>query len=197
MAIGTEFEKCARLSAYDQVKLLGVAILSEANARSADAAMPGDSIYERYRQKVAGMEGDVDEIAKATFIQYLSKAAHEDQTKILCQGRRRGYYTREETLVDSEGEVQRANDESDLYPIFVEWLAQNGYRSQIVANSRSNGQWGNPDVVGIKIYEGIASVETELVTIECKKVFDNWKHWIFEAVSHTRFSDRSYFAFAF
>lgn len=189
------YEECKGDTAYNQVKKLGVVLLAQ--HASADEACPGDVVYTEYCRSLDGVASVDERIPKTTFVQYLSRASREGGTDILCDGRRQGYYTRKETKVEPEADLPYAVDERDLYPLFVDWLVQNGYAAQCVATSRSNGQWGNPDVVGLKVFEGIGTFESEVVTIECKKTFDNWKHWIFEAVSHTRFSDRSYFAFTF
>jgi hypothetical protein len=67
----------------------------------------------------------------------------------------------------------------------------------LVDSKRTNGIWGNPDIAGIQIISGITGVSVEVVTIEAKATETHWERWFFEAVSHRRFSNRTYFAFAY
>ena len=58
------------------------------------------------------------------------------------------------------------------------------------------GKWGNPDIVGLKTLDVFKTTYIEITTIEVKRDFYNWRHDIFEAIAHTMFSNRSYYAFA-
>ena len=181
---------------FTQTVELGKQVLQELGATVSEKAKSGMAVYEEYKMLLGEC---AQPIPPNTFIQYLCKAAGKQGTEIFCEGHKQGYYTRVETDVVADYVVDnaRVSAEKDLYPIFVNWLSRNGYASKDVATLKANGTWGNPDVVGLKVHEGIGQFQIELVTIECKKTFDGWKHWIFEAISHTRFSDRSYFAFVF
>lgn len=92
----------------------------------------------------------------------------------------------------------RQSREEKLYAVLREWLESKNYQAEITANSRSGGQWGNPDVTGVRLDElpmGVTSFEC--VTIEAKVSLENWRQYIFEAVAHKRFAHRAWFAFAF
>lgn len=54
----------------------------------------------------------------------------------------------------------------------------------------------NPDIAGLNTLDAFNGLSIEIVTIEAKTSLDNWEQWIFEAVSHRRFANRAYFAFA-
>lgn len=88
--------------------------------------------------------------------------------------------------------------ERDLYKPLANWLQSLGYRTKVTANEIAGGPWGNPDVVGAKPHQSVwTAFDVEIVTIEAKVDARNWRRWIFEAIAHKRFSDRSYFAFPY
>jgi len=90
----------------------------------------------------------------------------------------------------------RTGRERRLYHLLTEWLQAKGYRASDTSQSKAGGPWGNPDVVGVRLFEGFgATVHIDLVSIEAKLTERDWKKWIFESVSHKRFADRAYFAF--
>ncbi|MEZ4228780.1 MAG: hypothetical protein R3B89_06430 [Polyangiaceae bacterium] len=87
--------------------------------------------------------------------------------------------------------------EAALYPALRDWLAARRFRADISANSKGGGVWGNPDVAGLRITSSLLGQrEVEVATIEAKWTLGGWRQSIFEAVSHKRFANRAYFAFA-
>jgi hypothetical protein len=155
-------------------------------------------------------KGQFHDSQKNTFSQYLSNTARDPESSIYCLGRTRGYYLSDtakelvEKLVDpehlatdvEETPVARRQIEVLLYPVLESWLIAQGYQAADVSAIRSLGKWGNPDLAGINAIDNFSSLSLEVVTIEAKKSLENWEQWIFEAVSHRRFANRSYFAFA-
>lgn len=98
----------------------------------------------------------------------------------------------------TEEQSQYTKREAALYPVLRDWLAGRQFRAEDTSNSRRGRTWGNPDVAGLRITEGLLGTrEVELVTIEAKVAIGGWRQQIFEAVSHKRFAHRAYFAFAF
>lgn len=88
--------------------------------------------------------------------------------------------------------------EKKLYQIARAWLEAEGFNSEITGERTGNGKWGNPDITGIRVYNTASeSKEVEIATVEVKISQDNWRQFIFEAVSHTRFSNLTYFCFAY
>lgn len=182
---------------YKQVEIVALGLLTLQGKRSSETTMSGVELYECFINTLHIIDPEAEEIQKATFLQYLSLAANKQGTNIFCDGRRKGYYTQEESQEeeDTPNEETAEACEADMYPAIENWLFGKGYRAKTVAGKRKNGTWGNPDVVGFKVQDFLGKMDVELVSIECKKTWDNWQHWIFEAVSHSRFVDRSYFAF--
>ena len=94
-------------------------------------------------------------------------------------------------------DIKKQEREKNLYPSLVSWLITKKYFSKDTSTFKKGGQWGNPDVTGIKIINDIFGLERlEVCTIEAKAAATDWKKYIFEAVSHKRFANRAYFAFA-
>ena len=143
-------------------------------------------------------------------IVYLLFSVKDTQSSINCLGRRKGYYistkakeiveksteTDTTAIADEESGVKRHQKELLLYPVLESWLIAQGYQAENVSSTRSLGKWGNPDVAGINPMDNFSGLSLEVVTIEAKTSLDNWERHIFEAVSHRRFANRSYFAFA-
>lgn len=97
-----------------------------------------------------------------------------------------------------ESAASRTNREHRLYGLLSEWLQAKEYQADDTSQAKKGGAWGNPDVVGIRCFEGFSStLHIELVSIEAKLTDLNWRRVFFEAVSHKRFADRAYFAFSF
>ncbi len=158
---------------------------------------------------------DFKDIADNTFFQYLSNSVRDTESRINTMGRRQGYYLVEifennngksnniipieNTNSSDDGtgnRNQRALKEPLLYPVLEAWLIGQEYQSDNISKGKVLGKWGNPDVAGIKPLDAFNAFSVEVITIEAKVSIDNWEQWIFEAISHRRFSNRVYFAFA-
>lgn len=88
--------------------------------------------------------------------------------------------------------------EKKLYQMIKQWLETEDYNVDVTADKTANGKWGNPDVTGIKVVDTVSeNKEVEIITIEVKPNLDQWKQFIFEAVSHTRFANLTYYCFAY
>lgn len=84
-----------------------------------------------------------------------------------------------------------------MYPIVELWLSEKKQYGVIseVYNKTKNKKWGNPDIVGVNIYDDFGIRHLEVATIEVKPSLKDWRQYIFEAVSHKRFADKAYFMF--
>ncbi|MFN3295722.1 hypothetical protein [Caldimonas sp.] len=103
----------------------------------------------------------------------------------------------EESAQQVEASPAKSNREQRLYALLAEWLEAKDYQAEDTSSSKKGGAWGNPDVVGIRCFEGFSStLHLELVSVEAKLTDFNWRRVFFEAVSHKRFADRAYFAFS-
>jgi len=103
-----------------------------------------------------------------------------------------------ETQPDLAQLAVRVQREKRLYSILVNWLHSWEFQAEDTSQRKRGGPWGNPDVVGIRTHEGLGStLHIELASIEAKISEADWRRVFFEAVSHKRFADRTYFAFAY
>lgn len=156
---------------------------------------------------------------------YLTKMVRDPESKVIREPGRYGFMLRDERTAEefdeaaenrattTEGEIgvgqaerpeaggeaigARAHREGRLYHLLAEWLKSGDFRAEDTSSARGGGQWGNPDVIGLKVYEGIGGIiDVELISIEAKISLNNWKKEFFEAVAHKRFADRAYFCFS-
>jgi hypothetical protein len=201
-----EVPNLSGLMAYDKVRLAGEFILLAKGKISSSKTLSGIALYEEAEKTFPEMS----EVAKNTFIQYMSAISKDVDSLITTQGRKQGYYLSEtakniENIIESSEVVvsedetlpqQRKQKEILLYEVLEGWLITQGFQSANVSAGRSLGKWGNPDIAGIGAVDTFQGLSIEVVTIEAKTSLDNWEQWIFEAISHRRFANRSYFAFA-
>lgn len=142
---------------------------------------------------------------KASYFQYLTRMANDPNSRVVRVVSGYGYTLRpfeEQAIIAPDAENHAgvagptAPPERTVYRLLADWLSALDYKTKVVADIRAGGQWGNPDVVGVRIYQTIWNAfDVEIVTIEAKRSYNDWRRWIFEAIAHKRFSDRSYFAF--
>lgn len=135
---------------------------------------------------------------------YILQAAQLPTSRIKSrQGRGGGYFLVDASLTETVETFSQAEEEKDtlekhLWPIVVDWLKthkQVEFASSTIANIKAGGKWGNPDVVGFNVIEELGFYDVEITTLEVKPSITDWKQFLFEAVSHKRFSERVYFAF--
>lgn len=194
-----------------QVKIIAEFILNHLNATRINNSKSSIEIWDEY-EKLKEKCLFIPEIPRNTFNIYLSRASSDQESKINCPGTAQGYYL--EKLVDTLEKLESSSDsnnsgvnkssfkgnfqEKNLYPILKNWLYEKDFdRLADISTLKSNGKWGNPDLVGFRIDDIFGKFEIEITTIELKLTDENWEQWIMEAVSHTRFSNRSYFGFMY
>lgn len=147
-------------------------------------------------------------LARGSLFSYVSTGANDPNiSKIVSGGPRSGYWI-DDSIVEKEKEKEEIESqpvvvvaggkkknfsEKNLYPLIELWLATKGYRSKDVSDLRSGGKWGNPDIVGLAFIDSFGTNEIEIVSCEVKTSTSNWEQFIFEAVSHKRFSNRAYY----
>ena len=145
-------------------------------------------------------------MADGSILSYLSQAANNDtESSIVSGGPRRGYWHEppaQSTAKPIEQEQVTAGTgapvtilERDLYPLMELWLQQKGFTSKDLSTLKSGGPWGNPDIIGAERVELFGAVQIELASCEIKVREANWERDIFEAISHKRFSNRSWFCY--
>lgn len=196
----------------NQIIVISEYLLNHLKATSISKSKSTNQIFEKYESLKSEFPEYIPDIPKNTFVVYLSKISSQQGTRIICPGKRQGYYL--DSIVDKIEKIEETKkkqkpdegrksefshvQEKSLYPILKDWLFEKDYdRVADTSSLRANGKWGNPDLVALKIEDIYGFLDIEITTIEVKLLDDNWEQWIFEAIAHTRFSNRSYFAFAY
>lgn len=168
--------------------------LKKLKAKDSENKKKADEIYDYIKKNYPSF---AKEMPLQNFRVYLSAFIRDDKSEIVKESGRNGYYLKiaEEDLSEEE-KKPKAYIEKKLYPILEQWLQQKGYRTKDTSNMKIMGKWGNPDITGIKIEQYLGNTEIEILTIEVKPTFTNFYQLFFEAVSHRRWANRVYFAFA-
>lgn len=184
-------------SAYENLNMAVTRILKKQNKNNAENTISGPDLL-----KAIEKEGK-DTIPQGTFNNYITDLVRDPNTQISCKGPRQGYFLGKElpekkgpTHEDTDSDKEYARREAKLYDVLKNWLLSQGYNAKITSPQKNHGWWGNPDITGIKTNISLQT-EIEVATIEVKLTTSKWEHWIFEAVSHKRFSNRAFFAFAY
>jgi hypothetical protein len=188
---------------YEASVLAAQYILKRDDSTEATKAIPGRKLYD---QAKSNFPERFKKLPLTTFTQSLSRAVRDSAYEINCLGKRQGYYLlsrnvtaelQEEAQREAEKEQEKVKRrEMLLYPILENWLLVQGYQAKDISNMKAGGPWGNPDILGLTLEQGLDGYDIELVTIEAKPTIESWERLFFEAVSHRRFANRSYFAFA-
>jgi hypothetical protein len=199
-------EALSQLSTIEWVGKVAEAALLDLNASSDDTRKTKDEVLSKVKD--AGL---TIEISDGTFRNYLGKVASSLDSPITSTGRKRsgGFYISpaskatatafsvqtadQDVQIDGKARVEK---EKLLYPVLTQWLMQKDYRARDVSTGRTLGKWSNPDVAGIQIHDHFGSIELEVATIEAKVTIKDWRQYIFEAISHRRYANRAYYAFA-
>jgi len=147
-----------------------------------------------------------EQVKRNTVWQYLNRSAVNDPTSpVRSSGTRSGYFLDRDSVTMDESPQEATTEikptegkktkisESDLYPLIVSWLETKGYSSKDVSTQKGGGPWGNPDILGALRTEIFGAVEIEVASCEVKLDEANWQRYIFEAISHKRFSHRSWY----
>jgi hypothetical protein len=196
--VAQELDLAGLPTKYARVKKVAAFFLERAHKTSEGSTLSTSDLFDLALKEYPKEFADV---TRPVFAAYLSKAATEENTSITTLGRRRGYYLTQNLpsgsaeSADEEPEELRKK-EGRLYRVVQDWLMEQGYRTANVSNTRGGGVWGNPDVCGIELIEHSVWNSIEIVTVEVKLSIEKWERQFFEAVSHKRFANRSYYAFA-
>lgn len=191
---------------YKSIIEAAEAFLKETNSTDPGASKSNRQIVNAIRARNL----DID-VTDGTILNYLSHAANNNiyaGTRIVSGGPRAGYWYEAEALPETtakpvdqqtitveKGEEPITVVEKDLYPLMELWLEQKGYTAKDLSNLKGGGRWGNPDIIGADRVEIFGAVQIELASCEIKLNDGNWETMIFEAISHKRFSNRSWFCY--
>jgi len=194
---------------YQNVKLACEYLLEKEGKTNQSNIYRGSELLEKLK---TDFKQNFKDVADNTLSQYLSNTVRDTESRINCLGRRQGYYLVPSNIINEQSidnnnsqpsnscdianRVSRLNRESLLYPVLEAWLIGQGYQAGNISTGKALGKWGNPDVAGINPLGAFNGFSVEVATIEAKTSINDWEKWIFEAISHRRFANRAYFAFA-
>lgn len=173
--------------------------LNVLSGTSEDNPMSVKDLVAQISQKVDG------DIKSYLIYRDISNASQDPASRISSRkGRGGGYFILTERSVHADEVASPKSTKQErvlekyLWPVVALWLKQTKSVDRVsheVANSKSGGVWSNPDVVGLSPFEDLGFFDVEIVTAEVKPNLNQWRYFFFEAVSHKRFSERSYFIF--
>lgn len=179
-----------------QVGLIAEYLLAEEYALTCDTALSSSKIYDLYLRFQKSERTKFPEITPDCFSVSLSNYAKEPDTNISCLGTRKGYFFKSPVGSLKDKPSFSVFREKDLYPVLARHLKSQDYDAVADISQRKRaGQWVNPDLLGIQVSSTLGSFQCRFTTFEVKPGWETWRKDIFEAVSHSVFSDRSYFAF--
>ncbi|MCW6508458.1 hypothetical protein [Lichenifustis flavocetrariae] len=194
------------MGTYDLVVGAAEEFLKASDSVSANKSKSNIQIIDHLKKRIEAGTLQVS-LSDGSMLNYLSVAANNDpQSGIVSGGPRKGYWydpdakSKSEAKPIDEEQLGTGNNkttiyERDFYPIVQLWLEQKGYKAKDMSNLKSGGAWGNPDIIGVDRVELFGAVEVDLVSCEVKLNSENWERMIFEAISHKRFSNRSWFCY--
>ncbi len=181
--------------------------LVETNSDSPKSGKSNKQVVQAVKDKIKS--GDLAiSLSDGSMLSYLSKAANQEVSSgIVSGGVGVGYYLAgegndapDQSEVDvKEVKVAKGKKETirekDLYGLMELWLNQKGYSAKDTSNLKKGGRWGNPDIIGVERVDLFGAVQIDVASCEIKLSEDGWEQVIFEAISHKRFSNRSWFCY--
>ena len=177
----------------EQVNRVVTHLLDNRRVYEADKALSTSNIIDAYHA-LRDKNPDIYDIPENSLSAYMSYLARNSVSRIQCAGTTKGYYLSRVRSV--AGTANPVKDEKLLYPFLERWLSmQCDAVKDISAKHKKKGIWTNPDIMGLNIFNILGSEAVDITTIEAKLSMDKWRMDIFEAVSHARFANRSYYAF--
>ena len=188
------------MSTFQLVVDGATAFLEQCEAFSREKSQSGSKIVDAL-SLVEGIN-----LKRGSLFNYLSSAANDPaNSQIVSGGPRSGYWlekivataevAEKEKTPTPKGKKKETNSEKSLYPLIELWLSTKGYRSKDTSTAKSGGKWGNPDIIGLNRIQAFGISDIEIASCEVKLSIANWETFIFEAISHKRFSNRSFYCF--
>lgn len=195
----------AKSPSPEKVEKVVVYILESAQKTDPNNTMSTEDIKKAYK-KLQKDNDDIICIPENTIATTISVLSSKADSRIQCLGKRQGYFVMpatEKVVEDSNCEVEKVECpekgkllEKDLYPILKKWMELSlSVKGIDISARRGSLKWRNPDLLGIKEIDFLGDEQFEILTIEVKPNIQDWTMYIFEAVSHSLFSNRTYFAY--
>ena len=176
----------------EEVVNIAIEILKEKEFKlGKDRGMRLADLLAEIKKRISKIYPD-ESIKESAIYGILRDEVKRESGNIFSGGPHKGYY-----YIEGEGGGKEKIRESSLYPIVEMWLnekKQYGVVSKVY-NRTKNKKWGNPDIVGVNLYDDFGVKHIEIATVEVKPDLKDWRQYIFEAVSHKRFADKAYFMF--
>lgn len=195
---------------YEKVVFTATRAL-ESLSKSNKKPITGRSLHEWVKKNQDDFEFDITDVESSWGV-YLTRAVADPKTRIAREPGKYSYILEDKSLpvevrdIEEQPISKELSDEKSknqqrelkLYHLLSDWLRSVKYNASVTYFTKRGKTWGNPDITGILVDENILGQRNiELATIEAKTSVNNWRKEFFEAVSHKRFSNRAYFAFAF
>ncbi len=188
-----------------KVEAIACYVLESKGCLNSAQTMIAKVIIEEYK-KIKSNHKDVFKVEQSTFQNYLSALSRDNDSPIAKQEGKNGYFLNlSDPLYDVETNLgEFINDcsskegsfqEYEMYPILTEWLKIKGGHVKNIGAQHPGKKWTNPDVLGIKYTRFFEEWHIEVTTIEAKVSSIHWRYDIFQAVAHTMFANRVYFAY--
>lgn len=174
-------------------------ILEKEQKFSIDNTYSTDEILKEYKKICKEVGGDIVSIPYNTITTTVSQLAKDSATAIYSAGKKKGYYLNingndNKSTCDEISIEDKKFLEKSLYPAFVQWLSYYCDKVKVIADNRSMHKWGNPDIVGGNVFYILGQPQIEITTIEVKRSLGDWRRDVFEAIAHTLFAHKVYFA---
>lgn len=174
--------------------------------RSSKKSTMGRNLLDWIKQNQKEFEIDINELEPLWGV-YLYQAVSDPNTRIAREPGTYSYILQDKKLTEvepvekEETEEKKKNQQRELklYKLLSDWLRSMRYNASVTYNTKKGKMWGNPDITGVMVDDNLilGQRNIEIATIEAKASVNNWRREFFEAVSHKRFSNRAYFAFAY
>lgn len=194
----------SKSSSPEKVEKVVVHILESANKTDSDNTMSTEEIKRAYK-KLKDENEDIVEIPESTITTTISVLSSKADSRIQCLGKKQGYFITPsleniEEFDENSREINQSEKgkllEKDLYPVIKEWMQLSlEVKGVDISSKRGSLKWRNPDLLGIKEIDFLGESIFEILTIEVKPNMQDWTMYIFEAVSHSLFSNKTYFAY--
>lgn len=192
----------AKSSSPEKIEKVVVYILEKAGKTDSNNKMSTDEIIKAYN-KLKKENEDIISIPDNTIATTISVLSRKADSRIQCPGKKQGYFVSPITENNKDNEVGETEQtdkgkllEKDLYPLLKKWMELFlSVKSIDISSRRGSLKWRNPDLLGIKEIDFLGDEKFEILTIEVKPNIQDWTMYIFEAVSHSLFSNRTYFAY--
>lgn len=185
--------KHPNLTRSKQVDAVVCYILENEKCISKENTLTTGKLIQKYKD-LKQTHPNVFDIPDNSIATYTSNLANNVYSKISCEGKKRGYYL---NIVSNNisGNTNKKVKEIQTYPILESWLSLQCGRVKNISNSKKGSQWGNPDIIGINHSVFFGNNIIEVTTIEAKRSLEHWRTNFFEAVSHSMFANKAYFAY--